>query len=128
MAVRPTPGSKQVRPVASKTLSVLIVDENPENRRLLRLLLLAFGYDVRTAPAEAAVCVADDGPPDVALLGLTDPGVAGVAERLGRLGGAKRPFVVALGASGAPGIDLCLPKPVDVRNLLGLFRRLRRIL
>src|SRR5262245_10449336 len=55
--------------------SVLIVDDEPNIRRMVGALLGAEGYDVREAPDGArALAVATETDPDVALIDLMMPG------------------------------------------------------
>jgi two-component system nitrogen regulation response regulator NtrX len=55
--------------------SVLIVDDEPNIRRMLTAVLEAEGYDVREAPdGHRALAAADDEEPDVALVDLMMPG------------------------------------------------------
>ena len=55
--------------------SVLIVDDEPNIRRMLAALLAGEGYEVRDAPdGESAIAAAAEVPPDAVLLDLMMPG------------------------------------------------------
>jgi len=66
--------------------SVLIVDDEPNIRRMLGALLAAEGYEVRDAPdGAAAIAAAAESVPDVVLLDLMMPGALDGLATLGRL-------------------------------------------
>jgi CheY-like chemotaxis protein len=56
--------------------TILIVDDTPDHRDLLRLLLQAVGYRVITAPSAEAAARAQHEPPDLILAELSLPGQA----------------------------------------------------
>ena len=59
--------------------SILIVDDNPANMKLVRVLLTSEGYDVRTAlDAEAALGELISSRPDLILLDIQLPGMDGL--------------------------------------------------
>ena len=62
----------------SATAAILIVDDESQNRRLLKALLVPEGYDTRTAASgeDALVSIAKD-PPDLILLDVMMPGLDG---------------------------------------------------
>src|SRR5689334_11850698 len=58
---------------------ILIVDDNPHNLKLARILLLGEGYDVRTAiDAENALEILDTFVPRLILMDLQLPGMDGL--------------------------------------------------
>ncbi|MGK2934042.1 MAG: sigma-54-dependent transcriptional regulator [Gemmatimonadaceae bacterium] len=65
--------------------SVLVVDDEPNIRRMVGALLAAEGYDVREAPDGAAAVVAAEDEPDVILLDLMMPGALDGLATLERL-------------------------------------------
>ena len=72
-------------PPAPTIASILVVDDIPENIRVLARLLTNRGYTVREAPnGEAALQSARQSPPDMVLLDIEMPGISGyeVAVRL----------------------------------------------
>jgi two-component system, NtrC family, nitrogen regulation response regulator NtrX len=83
--------------------SVLIVDDEPNIRRMLTALLVAEGYEVRDAPdGVAAAAVAKETAPDVVLLDLMMPGPLDGVATLGRLreGDADLPVIMMSGRAG----------------------------
>jgi CheY-like chemotaxis protein len=112
---------------------VLVVDDNPANRRLLRLLLAGEAYDVRTAEgAEEALAVLADFRPRLILMDIQMPGMNGFElTRLLKGNEATRDIViVALTAyamkgdeekAREAGCDGYVSKPIDTRTLPGLI-------
>ena len=61
------------------TPDVLVVDDDPRNRRLLEEYLIAAGYDVRVAPdGRTALALASERPPDLVLLDVMMPDLSGL--------------------------------------------------
>jgi DNA-binding response OmpR family regulator len=59
---------------------ILVVDDNPQVRELLRDFLEARGYEITLAEdGERALAAIDRAPPDLLLLDLMMPGVTGMA-------------------------------------------------
>jgi two-component system, cell cycle response regulator DivK len=111
--------------------TVLIVEDNPRNRRLVRDVLAHAGFrTVEAETAEDGLELAREHPPDLVLMDIQLPGIDGV-EALGRLRADRRTAaipVIALTAFamkedrdrfGAAGFDAYVEKPVDVRALPG---------
>src|SRR5689334_900620 len=58
---------------------ILIVDDNPQNLKLVRVLLVSEGYDVRTAAdAEEALAELESFEPRLILMDLQLPGMDGL--------------------------------------------------
>jgi CheY-like chemotaxis protein len=112
--------------------SILIIEDNPDARDALRLLLELDGHVVEAAGEGAeGLQIAQAKNPDIALVDIGLPGLDGfeVARRL-RAGGGRRPVLVALTGYGQPedrrrateaGFDALLVKPVDPSTLTSLL-------
>lgn len=108
---------------------ILIVDDNPVNLKLARVLLTSHGYDVRTATdAEEALAVLDTFHPRLVLMDLQLPGMDGLAltRRLKTDPVTRHIRVVALTAyamkgdeqrARSAGCDGYIAKPIDTRTL-----------
>jgi two-component system KDP operon response regulator KdpE len=112
---------------------VLVVDDEPQILRALRINLQAREYDVTTA-ASGAAALAEAGrkPPDVVLLDLGLPDLEGVEVIRGLRGWSNAPIIVLSGRSGSgdkvealdAGADDYVTKPFNVDEL---FARLRAV-
>ena len=114
---------------------ILVVDDNPANLRLLRMLLLGEGYDVRTAgDAAEALAVVGEFLPRVILMDLQMPGMDGfeLTRRLKADAATREIVIVALTAyamkgdeerARAAGCDGYVSKPIDTRSLPALIAR-----
>jgi two-component system, cell cycle response regulator DivK len=117
---------------------ILIVDDNPANLKLVRVLLTAEGYEIRTAvDAEQALKVLETFRPRLILMDIQLPGMDGL-ELTRRLKTDPRTsdiLIVALTAyarkgdeerARAAGCDEYIAKPIDTstlpRQLEALFR------
>jgi len=108
---------------------LLIVDDNPQNLKLARLLLSAEGYDARTAvDAEHALAVLTEFTPKLILMDIQLPGMDGLelTRRLKAKPETQKIVIVALTAyamkgdeekARAAGCDGYIAKPIDVRTL-----------
>lgn len=109
--------------------TVLVVEDNPNNMKLVRDVLQFGGYEVLEATnAEDGIVLARDRKPDVVLMDIHLPGMDGI-EALKRLRGdpeTRRIPVVALTASAMPddrvlieaaGFDGYETKPIGVKRL-----------
>ena len=110
---------------------ILVVEDNPLNLKLVRVVLQPAGYDVIEAQSgEEALRVAQEDPPDLVLMDLQLPGIDGT-ETLHRLRQgplARNVPVVAVTAfamaedrerAAQAGFDGFVEKPISVRDLPG---------
>ncbi len=108
---------------------VLVVEDHPLNRKLVRDVLVAAGYDVvEAATGEEGLTAAANQPPDLVLMDLQLPGIDGT-ETLHRLreGTLGRDVpVIAVTALAMPsdraqaaeaGFDGYVEKPISIRAL-----------
>ncbi len=116
-------------------LRVLVVDDCPDTRTVLRHLLRWWGHEMNEAPdGPAALSLAASVCPDVVLLDIGLPGMDGceVARQLRALPGLEKALLVAVTGFGRPdevkeclqaGCDMHLLKPYDplaLKQLLDL--------
>ncbi len=125
--------------MTSQTATILIVDDEPQNRKLLEALLRPEGYLTQSAAnGEEALALIAERPPDLILLDVMMPGMDGfeVATRLkANPATASIPIIMVSAQDGRgarmiglnSGAEEYLTKPVDraelwlrVRNLLRL--------
>lgn len=104
---------------------ILIIDDNPLNLKLIRVLLRSDGYDVRTsADAEEALATLQEFRPVVILMDLQLPGIDGLelTRRLKSDPATRDITIIALTAyamkgdeekARAAGCDGYLTKPID---------------
>jgi CheY-like chemotaxis protein len=109
--------------------SILVVDDNPVNLRLLRMLLRAEGYDVHTAvDAEDALEKLAKSTPRLILMDIQLPGMDGLdlARRLKADPATRSATIVAVTAYAMKGderkmldagCDGYIAKPLDTRSL-----------
>ena len=112
---------------------ILIVDDNPANLKLVKVLLASEGYDVRTAvDAEEALEILRTFRPQLILMDLQLPGMDGLelSRRIKQDPTSKNIRVVALTAYAmkgddqrafAAGCDGYIAKPIDTRTLPDLI-------
>jgi two-component system cell cycle response regulator DivK len=109
--------------------SILIVDDNPVNLKLIRILLAGEGYDVRTAgDAEEATRVLQEQRPHMILMDIQLPGIDGLelTRRLKSDPATRDITILGLTAYAmkgdeekilAAGCDGYIAKPIDTRTL-----------
>jgi CheY-like chemotaxis protein len=115
--------------------SILIVDDNQSNLRLIQAILDSEQYEVKSAAdAEEAIHLLRDWQPHLILMDIQLPGIDGLelTRRLKRDPTYKDTAIVALTAYAmkgdqekalAAGCDGYISKPVDTRALPGLIRQ-----
>jgi CheY-like chemotaxis protein len=109
--------------------SILIVDDNPVNLKLIRILLAGEGYDVHTAgDAEEATRVLREQRPQMILMDIQLPGIDGLelTRRLKSDPATRDITILGLTAYAmkgdeekilAAGCDGYIAKPIDTRTL-----------
>lgn len=114
---------------------ILVVDDNPTNLRLLRMLLLGEAYEVQTAAdATEAQAVVGEFHPRLILMDLQMPGMDGfeLTRRLKADPATRDIVIVALTAyamkgdeekARAAGCDDYVSKPIDTRTLPAVIAR-----
>ncbi|MBL8056767.1 MAG: response regulator [Anaerolineales bacterium] len=121
--------------MADRSARILYVEDNPDNRLLVRRVLEAAGYVVLEAPdAPSGLAQALTARPDLILVDINLPGTDGYAltARLKAAPGLEQIRVVALTANVmkgdrertlAAGCDGYIQKPIDVDALPGQIAR-----
>ena len=114
---------------------ILIVDDNPINMKLARVLLTGEGYQVRTATdAEEALEVLQQFKPRLILMDIQLPGMDGLSltRRLKADPATKDAIILGLTAYAMrgdeekvleAGCDGYVPKPIDTRTFPGVITR-----
>jgi CheY-like chemotaxis protein len=108
---------------------ILVVDDHPQNLKLVRVILSAEDYEVRTAgDAEAALVMLESFTPRLILMDLQLPGMDGfeLAKRLKEAPATRHIVIIALTAYAmngdeervfAAGFDGYISKPMDIPAL-----------
>lgn len=114
---------------------IVVVDDNAINLKLLRVVLLAEGYDVRTAQdAEEAIALLQTSHPRLILMDLQLPGMDGLelTRRLKAAPETRDIFVIAVTSYAMKGdfekalqagCDDYVTKPIDTEALPRLIAR-----
>ncbi len=114
---------------------ILIVDDNPTNLKLARVVLASEGYNVRTASdAEEALAVLETFSPRLILMDIQLPGMDGLSltRRLKAGPATKDTIILGLTAYAMKGdeervleagCDGYVPKPIDTRTFPELVAR-----
>jgi two-component system, OmpR family, KDP operon response regulator KdpE len=114
---------------------LLVVDDEPQLLRALRITLSARGHQVRTAPdGRHALADAAAHPPDVVILDLGLPDIDGLEVIHALRGWTKAPIIVLSGRAGSSdkvealdaGADDYVTKPFGVDELLARLRAVSR--
>jgi len=121
------------RPSSSTALKILVVDDKPDNAKMLSLLLQLDGHDARAAFSGAeTIKTAEDFTPDVVFLDIGLPVMDGyeIAERLRKMTALENTMLVALTGYGPgeggeryrqAGFDYHLLKPAEPEVLKDLL-------
>ena len=116
--------------------SVLIVDDNPMNMKLVRVLLTSEGYDVRTAgDALEAMAILEQWHPRLILMDIQLPGIDGLelTRQLKSNPVTEQIIIIGLTAYAmkgdeerilAAGCDGYIAKPINTRTLPRLIETL----
>jgi CheY-like chemotaxis protein len=108
--------------------AILVIDDNPTNQKLLKVLLTVVGYNVRTAlDAEEALTILEEFTPQLILTDLQLPGMDGLAlvrilKQNPKLVGVVIIAVTAYAMKGdlekalAAGCDGYITKPIDLKT------------
>jgi len=117
---------------------ILIVEDNPKNMRLLKMVLGNKGYSLLEATdGEEALAIAMKGRPDLIIMDIQLPKMDGleVTRRLRQTPGFSQVPIIALTASAMEGdrdkiieagCDVYVSKPVDTRQLPELVAEMLR--
>lgn len=109
--------------------TILYVEDNPENRLLVRRVLLADGYSlVEARDADEALGVLNDNRPDLILMDINMPGMDGytLTAQIKGMAGFERVPILAITANVMrgdrektlqAGCDGYIQKPIDIDQL-----------
>jgi CheY-like chemotaxis protein len=115
--------------------AILVVDDNPTNLKLLKHILLAEGYEIKTAcHAPEALSILETFRPSLIFMDLQLPGMSGLdlTRHLKAQPATKDIIVVAVTAyamlgdeekAKEAGCDGYITKPIDTRSLPNLVAR-----
>ena len=133
-----TPGPAEARPAPQRARHILIVDDHPDVREVLRLLLEAWGHRVEEAETgKRGLEIIQHSRPDVVLvdIGLPDLDGCSVARAVRSAQGGDAYLLVAITGYGAAadrhrtseaGFDAHLTKPLDEDELARILLSERR--
>ncbi len=118
---------------------ILYVEDNFQNKRLVRKILTAKGYDVLEADdGLTGVEVASKEVPDLILMDISLPGIDGVeaTQRIKAQTATAHIPIIALTANAmrgdrerfiAAGCDDYLPKPISTSDLLSMLQKYEKV-
>ncbi len=115
--------------------SILIVDDEPQARRVLRIALVAQGFEVNDAKSgEQALDELRAQPPDVVLLDLRMPGMGGLEACREIRSSSDVPIIVVSAGKSIrdrveafeAGVDQYITKPCDIQELIARIRAVKR--
>lgn len=113
-------------------VDVLVVDDDPDTRESLAMLLGDYGYSVRTAgDGPTALAAVEARAPMCVLLDLGLPGMSGI-ELARRIRESQEPNIVIISLTGwanterqeqaeSAGVDFVLAKPLDLERFSRLL-------
>jgi CheY-like chemotaxis protein len=116
--------------IKGKKRQALIVDDDPDNRNVLKTILTLLGFDIREAShGVEALQKTENEPPDLILMDLVMPELDGfeTTRRLRQRASGDDSVIIALSANAfehtrlrslAAGCDDFLSKPIDITELL----------
>lgn len=129
------PAGAQADSTAGESATILLIEDNEDNRAVYTTILRYYGYDVVEAPSgEEGIEIAKRLQPGLILMDIGLPGIDGweATRRLKKDPGTRRIPIVALTAhalaehraeSFAAGCDGYLAKPIEPRDVLEEVRR-----
>jgi two-component system KDP operon response regulator KdpE len=115
--------------------SILIVDDEPQARRVLRIALVAQGFEVNDASSgEQAIDKLRSQPPDVILLDLKMPGMGGLEACREIRASSEIPIIVVSAGNSLrdrveafeTGVDQYIVKPREIQELVARIRAVKR--
>lgn len=114
---------------------ILIVDDEPQARRVLRIALVAQGFEVNDARSgEQALDDLRAYPPDVILLDLKMPGMGGLEACREIRASSEVPIIVVSAGKSVrdrvdafeAGVDEYITKPCEIQELVACIRAVKR--
>jgi two-component system, OmpR family, KDP operon response regulator KdpE len=118
-----------------KISSILIVDDDPQARRVLRTALVAQGFEVNdTRSGEEALDRLRDESPDVILLDLKMPGIGGIETCREIRASSEVPIIVVSAKTSRKdrteafeaGADQYIAKPIGIEELIACIHAVNR--
>ncbi|WP_430911627.1 ATP-binding protein [Methylobacterium sp. sgz302541] len=136
-AAPPSPSTRAERAYAGERRTVLVADDDPEHRALMRAILEPLGLAVREAESgTACIAAVAEEVPDLILLDIAMPGLSGWATAAAlRAAGHARPIAMMsanvheispVRGDDAPH-DAIIAKPFDLRDVLERVGKLLRL-
>jgi two-component system KDP operon response regulator KdpE len=114
-----------------RVLRILVVDDEPQARRVLRIALVAQGFEVSTARSgEEAIESLREETPDAVLLDLKMPGMGGIETCREIRASSELPVIVVSARKSArerreafeAGADQYVTKPCDIEEMVARIR------